>query len=147
MTLTILEKLNLLYRSKVIKEMTLEDLEIWKEYKNIYPSCLRFPESVEWNWDSTIRNRKECIRNLNKSLKRIEKYIRELIKFPRGKSDKELSLFIKKQKKMLKIHLKKLKEFRDGKFNNRLKIPPLKISDLYNSSQKFAKEKLKWKNK
>jgi len=120
------DKLNILYRSKVIKEMTLEDLEIWEGFEKIYPSCLRFPESVEWNWNSTLRNRKNCIKLLNDSLKRINKYIGEIsgFKVTRGKSDKKLSLFMKKQEKILESHLRKLKEIRNKRLNEKLEILP-----------------------
>ena len=117
-------KLGILYRSKVITEMTLEDLEIWKNHKRIYPSCLRFPESVEWNMQSQL-NRNKCIKDLNSNLKRCDKYIQELIspKMPRGKMSKEMKVFIVNKDKMLKIHLKKLKEFRDKRLNEKLEVP------------------------
>ena len=113
------DKLNILYRNKVILEMTLEDLEIWKEFNNIYPSYLRFPESVGWNNNSTIHNRKKCVGYLKMILKRVDKYINQLIthKSPKVYRSKEMSLFIKERNKMLKVHLKKLKEVR----NKRLK--------------------------
>ena len=103
--------LNRLFRNKVIFEMTLEDLEIWEGYEKIYPSCLRFPESVEWNMNYTLRGRKKCIKDLKDVLKRVDKYIQELLglKISRASRDKEVDKFIKKQDKMLKIHLKKLK--------------------------------------
>ena len=120
------DKLNILYRSKVIKEMTLEDLEIWEGFEKIYPSCLRFPESVEWNWNSTLRNKKNCIKLLNDSLKRINQYIGEIsgFKVTRCKSDKKLSLFMKKQEEILESHLRKLKEIRNKRLNEKLEILP-----------------------
>ncbi len=120
------EKLNILYRSKVIKEMTLEDLEIWSDFDKIYPSCLRFPESVEWNWNDTIKDRKGCIKELKGSLRRIDNYIRELSGLKRAKPDKRLSLFMEKQKKILDIHLNKLKEIRDKRLNEKLDLLPKK---------------------
>ena len=116
------EKLDVLYRSKIIKEMTLEDLEIWSGFDKVYPSCLRFPESVEWNWKNTIKDRKGCIKKLKGSLKIIDNYIRELSGLKRTKSDKRLFLFMEKQKKILDIHLRKLKEIRDKRLNERLNL-------------------------
>jgi len=121
-----IDKLNILYKSKVIKEMTLEDLEIWEGFEKIYPFYLRFPESVEWNWNSTLRNRKKLIKELNQSTKRVKGYIDELlgIKVFRAKSDKQLCKFMKEQKKMLNIHLKKLKEIRDKRLNEKIDVIP-----------------------
>ena len=78
MSLGKFDKLNILYKSRAIKEMTIEDLETWEGFDKIYPSDIRFPESIEF-YKIGYCDRKRTIKYLKSCLKRIDKIIKELI--------------------------------------------------------------------
>jgi|LGOV01.1.fsa_nt_gb hypothetical protein len=120
MALTNLEKLRILFRSREIKEMTIEDLEIWEGFEEIYPSYIRFPESIEFNQKHYCR-RTETIKYLKKIIKNIDKMIKEIIHSPEllkqirlvpAKRSKEIEKYIIKEKKRLDLHLKRLRKLR-----------------------------------
>lgn len=114
MTLSNSEKLEILYKSKILKEMCLEDLEIWNGFDKIYPSYIRFPEMLEFN-NGGFLWRKEAIKELKKILKRVNNHIKVLhgnqnIKVKR---DPLITLELNEQKKRLEIHLIALRKMRD----------------------------------
>lgn len=115
-----LDRLKILFKSKLIKEMCIEDLEIWEGFEKIYPSYVRFPESFEFNRLGYCNRTKE-IKYLKKIIKNIDKIINglfsssELIKKMRRfpvKRSKEVEKFIRDEEKKLKLHIKGLKKLR-----------------------------------
>lgn len=126
-----LDRLRILFKSKIIKEMCIEDLEIWEGFEKIYPSYVRFPESFEYN-KSGYCNRTKEIKYLKKMIKNIDRrindlfYSSELIKkmkiFP-VKRSKEAEKFIREEEKRLKLHIRSLKKLRQKRLRefNKLK--------------------------
>jgi hypothetical protein len=119
--LTAFDKLNILFKSRVIKEMTIEDLEFWKGFEKIYPSYIRFPETIEFNQHGNewYANRTKELRDLKKLLKNVDKMINDLFRSPKlktkplcAKRSKEVEDYLSKEKERLDKHLNKLKELK-----------------------------------
>jgi hypothetical protein len=107
------KQLNMLFRSKVIREMTIEDLEVWKGYDKIYPIYVRFPEILEFN-KGLFCYRKDAIRDCRKLLINVDKYIKNIIGYPeKGYRDKRIQEYLSKEKIRLEQHLIKLREMRN----------------------------------
>ncbi len=113
MSWTNFERFNILFKSRVVKEMTIEDLEFWKGFEKIYPSYVRFPESIEFN-QRGYSNRTKSIRELKDSIKRIDKIIKELFDSSTlpAKRSKEVEIYLKKEVQRLELHLNRLKKLK-----------------------------------
>lgn len=116
MTLTKFDKLTILFKSRAIKEMTIEDLEVWEGFEEIYPGWIRFPESLEFvqKGNTFVCNRKKAIKYLKVILKRVDKEIKILLD---GKVDtkrqEEFAKFIQSERDRLEKHLEGLRELRE----------------------------------
>ena len=114
MTLTKFDKLNILYKSRAIKEMTIEDLEVWEGFDKIYPSYIRFPESIEF-YAAGYCDRKKTIIYLKEIVKRIDSMIESLIgeKLVSATRDKRITEYLQKERARLNEHLIKLRKERE----------------------------------
>ena len=124
MTLTVYDKLKILFRNREICSMTIEDLEIWEGFEKIFPGYLRFPETLEFN-SQGFCNRTQRLRECKKRVNGINKVIDELLRSPEAykglkqihaKRSKEIDLYLKKEKKRLDLHLKALRRIREKRY-------------------------------
>jgi len=116
--LTKYQKLNILFRSLVIKEMVLEDLEFWKPFKIVYPSWLRFPETLDFNVNMKC-NRQKAIKEMKNLIICVKQLINEFIEVKTSNyvhSDPRVTDYIYQEKKRLEKHLIALRKLRKERF-------------------------------
>lgn len=103
------DKLNILFKSRAIKTLVLEELWIWEGFDKIYPQYISYPEAIDF--DKGFCYRKEQIRFLKSQIVRIDKIVISILE-PRAKRSKEIDKYLDDEKQRLEIHLNRLKELR-----------------------------------
>jgi hypothetical protein len=107
MTLTRNDKLDILWKNRVIYQMCLEDLELCKDMR-VRPAFVRFPECFDFSVGGYI-NEKRAKSQFTKLLNNISGMINILYRIDTKKANE----FIENRKKLLELHLEKLKEQRE----------------------------------
>lgn len=120
------EKLNILFKSRVVKELTIEDLEMWEGFDRLNIGDIRFPESVEISGGNVYWyiNRKKALKSTKECLKNIDKMIHEILQDRPliYKRDSEVKQFIHNEQIKLEEHLIKLREIRNNRYKELQKM-------------------------